>query len=322
MQDNEQTAAPELIAITNQLKVLDPTGDRFAVVIRDTIDQLLDGRRTGRWDYQQLYKTEKTHLGTLLEINLQKEFKFDDGDVTDYRIASVEVDCKFSQRVGGWELGPEMEGQYLLVLWASDEKSLWKAGLVKADRVLMRETTNRDAKRRLTEEGVQRILWLWPDNSTLAPNQLLHLAEDKRERIMNAVGFRGQKSSIQSRVNQLFREVQNTIIRRTTLETVGYGADDPMKRARGNGGARDFLRPEGITVLGHQENDPIVAQALGLPKPRKGEFIATRLVPVPSSTTERPAAEIENRYYAVALEGETVPPAPIIPKKLSIDSTV
>jgi len=47
-----------------------------------------------------------------------------------------------------------------------------------------------------------------------------------------------------------------------------------MKRARGNGGARTQLRAEGILVLGHQENDPLVAADLGLPAPEKGEFIS------------------------------------------------
>jgi hypothetical protein len=63
---------------------LDPGGQMFAPVIRDTLDQLLDGRRAGRWDYQKLHKTEKTHMGTLVEINLHREFDFADGDATDY----------------------------------------------------------------------------------------------------------------------------------------------------------------------------------------------------------------------------------------------
>ncbi len=37
------------------------------------------------WD--QLFKTEKTHCGTLVEINLHREFKFQDGTKLDYQIA-------------------------------------------------------------------------------------------------------------------------------------------------------------------------------------------------------------------------------------------
>lgn len=305
---------PDLALVVAELTTLDQDGSIFAGIIRETIDQLLDGRRTGRWDYSQLYKTEKTHLGTLIEINLQKYFGFDDGDATDYRISGIEVDCKFSQRIGGWEMGPEMIGHYCLVIWASDKDSSWRAGLVKADREFLRDVTNRDAKRRLTEQGVTRIHWLWPDNQQLSPNQLLHLPEDSRSRIMQATSTPGRKTSVPARVNQLFREIQGQIVRRATLETVAYGAEDPMKRARGNGGARDMLRPEGIVVLGHQDNDPKVALALDLPVPQKGELIAVRLAPVSRPTNLRPAAEIDGRFYAVALPEEKVTEAPLVPR--------
>ena len=47
----------------------DPRGERTAAVFRATYDQLYDGQHTGRFRWSQLYKTEKTHFGTLLEIN-------------------------------------------------------------------------------------------------------------------------------------------------------------------------------------------------------------------------------------------------------------
>ena len=70
----------ELNLVRRELEELDPDGDRFAAVLRDTLDQLLDGRRRGRFDYRDLYKTEKTYMGTLVEINLQRAFDFEDGD--------------------------------------------------------------------------------------------------------------------------------------------------------------------------------------------------------------------------------------------------
>lgn len=318
MDSNDPNVAmsdPVLTSLVSEILSLDPDGYLFAMIIRDTIDQLLDGRRTGRWDYNDLYKTEKTHLGTLLEINLQKYFQFEDGDATDYRINGTQIDCKFSKRIGGWELGPEMVGHYCLVIWASDEKSSWKAGVVKADREYLRDNTNRDQKRRLSEEGVERIHWLWPNHSDLAPNQLLHLTVETRDRIMHAKGLSASKTSVQARVNQLFRELQNVIIRRVTLETVAYGAEDPMKRARGNGGSRDYLRSEGIVVLGHQERDPLIAASLGLPVPHKGEFIATRLVEIPRPIAQRLAAEIDGRYYVIATELDPIQYAPFIARK-------
>jgi hypothetical protein len=303
----------DLFEIESIIKDLDPDGDRFSKVIRATIDQLLDGRTTGRWDYDQLFKTEKTHMGTLIEINLQREFLFDDGDVTDYKISGLDVDCKFSQRVGGWEFGPEMINQYCLVVWASDLKSQWSVGLVFISNQMLRTSVNRDAKRRLAEEGVQQIHWLWQFEQ-LEPNQLLHLPANSRERIMEARSLNRNVLGIQARVNQLFREVQGEIIRRTTLETVAFGAKDPLKRVRVNGGARGYLQNEGIIILGHQENEPLVARSLGLPIPKKGEFIAVRLVKINEAYRGRNSAEINGHLYAVAKPDDPVEEAPIIPK--------
>lgn len=69
---------------------MDPSGARTGYAIREALDQIYDGQRTGRWDYTQLMKTEKTHVGTLVEIWLQREFGFDDGDELDYLIAGVD----------------------------------------------------------------------------------------------------------------------------------------------------------------------------------------------------------------------------------------
>jgi hypothetical protein len=309
-----QPSDPELDVVRAELERLDPSGARFAHVLRTTLDQLLDGRRRGRFDYRDLYKTEKTYMGTLVEINLQREFDFEDGSVTDYSIVGIDVDCKFSQRIGGWELGPEMIDQICLVVWCSDYESRWRAGLVRATAEVLRESANRDAKRRLTDVGLQRVVWLWPNHQRLDENLLLHLDPAVRERIMTATGKVRQANAVQARVNQLFREVQGRIIRRAVLETVAHGADDPLKRARGNGGAREKLRPEGIVVLGHQDYDPLVARALGLPVPAKGEFVAARVIEVDGPADGRRTAEISGRFYAAADEGDAVELAPEIPR--------
>ena len=82
-----------------------------------------------------------------------------------------------------------------------------------------------------------------------------------------------------------------------------------MKRARGNGGARTQLRPEGILVLGHQDHDPVIAAALGLPAPRKGEFISARVVPARADRGD-PAAWIAGQRWALARIGDPVVQAP------------
>lgn len=301
----------ELDAVEAELYRLDPTGDRVASVLRDTLDQLYDGQHTGRWRFEQLHKTEKTHMGTLVEINLQREFGFDDGAATDYRIVGVEVDCKYSMSATGWALPPEVLGHLALLVTAKDELDGWKAGLVRVEERWLNLGRNRDAKATLSETGRAHIRWLWRGHGTLAENLFLHLDPDVRTRIFAATARRGTQHG-QARTNELFRLVQRRIIRRAELATVAQQPDF-MKRARGNGGARTLLRPEGILVLGHQDDDPLVAEALGLPRPTKGEFISTRVVPKPAGD-ERPAALIGGVPWVVAREDEAVVEAPILPR--------
>jgi hypothetical protein len=116
------------------LRTIDPDGQRFARTLRRTFDQIYDGRNTGRYSWEQLRKTEKTHFGSLIEINLQREFRIElaDGLLLDYQIAGHEVDCKWGQmdgkRDGVWMLPPEVVGHLCLVVTGSDELALWSVG--------------------------------------------------------------------------------------------------------------------------------------------------------------------------------------------------
>ncbi|NLU61371.1 restriction endonuclease [Rhodococcus sp. HNM0563] len=299
---------PGLDAVEAELLRLDPTGDRVASVLRDTLDQLYDGQHTGRWSFDQLHKTEKTHMGTLVEINLHREFGFEDGDATDYRIAGIEVDCKYSMRSGGWTLPPEVIGHVALLITADDSKAAWRAGIVRVETEHLNVGRNRDQKGTLSAAGRNRIRWLWPAHGRLAPNLFLNLDAGTRDRIFSARAPWGSHHG-QARTNELFRSVQGQIIRRAEVATVAQ-QDDSMKRARG---ARDKLRAEGILVLGHQDNDPLVARALGLPVPRKGELVSARVVRAQPGSSAA-VATVEGIGWTLAHADDPVVPAPVLPR--------
>lgn len=311
MVESAVSSDAELELVRSELYRLDPDGQRFANVLRATYDQLYDGQRTGRWDYDQLHRTEKTHMGTLVEINLHREFGFDDGDQTDYKIAGVQVDCKFSRYVGGWMLPPESWNHICLVVWASDKESAWSAGLLRVRENQLTVVPNRDDKRKLTAQGRKTVVPLWPDNGALPENLLLHMDSEDRDSIFSATAKKGNQHG-QARVNQLFRKLQGVLVGRSVIATVAQ-QDDFMKRARSDGGARTYLRREGILVLGHQENDPLIARDLGLPVPHKGTVVAARVVP--ASGDGRPFAEIEGQRWVVAASSDPVCEAPVIPRK-------
>lgn len=278
---------------------------RLARVFRSTFDQLYDGQHTGRYSWEHLYKTEKTHYGTILEINLRREFSelIEDGEVLDFKVSGQEIDCKYSFRIGGWMLPPESFGQLLLVCNADDAKSEWAVGIVRAAPELLRAGVNRDMKTGLNEAGRSAIDWLfW--GAPMLPNVLLQVEDDVRDRIF-------APRSGQKRVNELFRLAQRKRIRRNAVATVAQ-QDDFMKRVRANGGARSALADEGILVMGGDyESHRRVAQALGLEVPLPGEFISARVARADDSDPN--TVDLQGALWRLADESDPVQRAPDLP---------
>jgi hypothetical protein len=293
----------ELIAVMADLRQRDPTGERMAQVLRNTLDQLYDGQRTGRYRWDQLFKTEKTHCGTLVEINMQREFAFKDGLLLDFRISQHEVDCKYSQTRGGWMIPPEAGGQLCLLMWSEDTSTpKWSAGLVRTLPEYLNTGSNRDAKATLNVSGRQAIVWLF-DNRPLPPNVLIQLDKEVVEAIF-------AHSSGQKRINQLFRAALGRRVGRATVATVAQ-QDDYMKRVRANGGARTNLQPEGIIILGQFNSHAAIARLLNVPVPGPGESVSVRLTPAMAPGSG--VAEIGGRLWTVAGEQSPIESAPVLP---------
>ncbi len=290
----------ELSAVADAVRTLDPDGGRLGRVLRDTIDSVLDGPRTGRYDWAQLFKTEKTHIGTRVEIAIQREFAFPDGDLMDYRIAGVEVDCVYSQRVGSWMIPPETENHLCLLVCADDYEGRWSVGLMRVHRERLNSGTNRDGKFTIMRAHRDKIVWLWRD-AALLENTLLHLPAEDREAVL-------RHSSGQRRVNELFRRVQHRRISRNTVGTVARQSDYG-KRVRG---ARTLLRDEGIIILSHYRAHQNIARQLGLPVPQDGEFVSARLVrAVPGS--DRTVAAFDGAQWSPAGPEDPEVRAPELP---------
>lgn len=285
----------------------DPRGDRAAKIFRETFDQLYDGQRTGRFRWEQLFKTEKTHFGTLLEINLRRAFDdvIDDGHHLDYRVSGEDIDCKYSQKSGGWMLPPECFGHLLLVATANDERGTWSLGIVRATDANRRTSKNRDGKTSLGPRGQSQIAWLHKD-APLPPNVLLGIDATTLNAILSAPG-KGQ-----GRVNELFRRVTNTRIGRNTIATLAQQSDY-MARVRDNGhGARTVLREEGYLIPGDYDPHRQVAKALGAEQPDRGEVVSLRVVP--AAPDDSWSVELDGRRWRLAQPGEAVvEPAPRLP---------
>ncbi len=295
---------PELEKVAAHFHTIDPEAVRIGQVLRGTLDQLYDGQRTGRYRLDQLHKTEKTHCGTLVEINLHREFGFRDGLVLDYEIEGIEVDCKFSQTLGGWMIPPEAHGQICLVVWANDADSLWSAGLVRTTVDRLNIGGNRDKKSTLNADGRAAITWLF-QRRPLLPNILLQLPRSVVDGVMSL-------PSGAQRLNELFRVALGMRVGRGVVATVAQ-QHDYMRRVRKSGGSRTALRPEGIIILGQYSSHVKIARALQVAEPASGESVAVRVTP--THTMGPGVAEIDGRLWRVASASDPVVLAPELPRR-------
>lgn len=319
--DEDVTVQATLIAqdsdvkkVADHILSLDPDGKRFAAVLRDTIDQLLNGETTGRYAWEQLFKTEKTHAGTLVEINLQREFKFDDGaDVgqhpMDYQILGVDVDCKFSQDFGGWMIPPEAMGHLCLLVWADDLKSKWSAGIFRVREEWLNTGSNRDKKLTLKAKyRMDKVHWLWHEEA-LPENVLLHLGDATRKQILLEGPRKGQQ-----RVIELFRRVQNRRIGRGAIRTAAKQLDYMARLREGKGRARTVLREEGIVIAGPYSKHRDIACHIGAEVPQRGEFVSFRVAEAMPHHGDRPSVELDGRRWVLAGPEDPVITAPLLPK--------
>lgn len=311
--DREDDDDPELAAVAAELRGLDRDGSRMAAAIRGALDMLLDGQHTGRYRWDQLHKTEKTHAGTLVEIALARVLRLADGVALDYTIAGADVDCKFSHRMGGWMIPPEADGKLMLLVQASDQDGTWSAGLLRAAAENLRPASNRDGKRAVSERGRTAVCWLHT-RAPLQENALIRLPGRDVDAIFAL-------PSGQQRVNELFRRAQRMRVSRTVVATVAM-QDDYMKRVRDGGGARDQLRGEGIVIFGDYAGDQLLASALGLPRPGPGEFVSARLAPRPAGlgadfTGDRAyvrCIRLAGADWLLASASDPAAPAPALPR--------
>jgi hypothetical protein len=327
-----ESPPPAVVAVVKWFENQPQGRERFRWALRDSLDELMDGQRTGRWCYQHLSKTEKTYLGTAVEINLTKEFAIPPGNELDWKVAGTDLDCKFSKDLAGWEIPMEM---YLcadhgdrsgkadhpaLLVWFDDDHARWAAGVLQITDELLRwkkpdatrpgvrvRAYNRDNKRKINEAAEPLIRWLWGGPQTDLPsNLLLHMDPAARERVFSAASNRRQGSG-QKRINQLFREVTGRIVGRQTVLIVAQ-QDDAPKRARD---ARILLRDEGYLVLGHQESHPEIARLLHLTVPVKGEWISIQVAAIDAQDA-RPKVFVDGRWWGVAQPGDPATAAPVL----------
>lgn len=280
----------------------DPEGVIIGRAMRNSFDMAYNGQHTGRYRLDQLSKTEKAHIGSLVELNLRRALDgfLNDGASMDFKILGHEVDCKYSMRSFGWMIPTEAIGYHAMLCHADDQKARWQLGFIEVTPEVLNTGHNRDRKQTISTAGRSAIAWAWRDQP-MPPNTLLQLSP-------KTVDFILQPKTGQQRLNLLFEFASQQIIPRGTVATVAQ-QKDYMKRIRGNGGSRSALQNKGIIILGDYSAHRKIAADLGLPVPGEGESISTRVVPA-DPRDSRPSAVIEGQRWRTADVDDPVVKAP------------
>ncbi len=236
--------------------------EQAAIVLRQALNEVIDGMRTGRWSLDSLQKTEKTYIGTKVEILFKFEFELPDGESLDARIEGEEIDIKCTVR-NSWMIPEEAFGKLCLLVRIDDRKSRFSIGVVRVDPMRLSHGRNRDRKATISVSSGQDIHWV-VENGKLPINLIGSLSAEARDAIFaKPLGTR--------RIAELFRQVHGVKIPRAVLETLAK-QQDPTRRARE---AREILAGEGIEVLqGHWKDDRARARALGCLDLGSSEWIA------------------------------------------------
>jgi hypothetical protein len=226
-------------------------------LVKNAVDFVLDPARTSRTKIDELDKVEKTFIGLKIEHFIRDWLGAPKGVRRDLKIGEIDVDIKHT--IGTtWMIPPETyksEEPCLLIATAKFDGKCSLGFLLARDAYLTKP--NRDQKRGLSSEGQKQIWWLVKDRPF----------PRSRWDGIDMDGFRRLRASAggTNRAANFFRQNLGRKVDRSIIQALLYDQLDYMKRVRGNGGARDRLREDGIILLwGKRRADLERARTVGI----------------------------------------------------------
>jgi hypothetical protein len=242
-------------------------------IIRDSIDRVIQTPKTGRRFYDDLEPTEKTYIGTCVEIELRSGLSLRRGPSMDLLVAGHDTDVKFSRLFGGWMIPEEAYGKACILISANDEISRFYMGLLVAHVEYLRIGKNKDKKLGLKAAERNNILWLFQDEP-YTENFWLSVDPGIIKRISDG-------TSGNARMITFLSEVLDKPFSRKIVADVG-AQDDFMRRIRAdtsnNKGTREAILRNHILLLhGFWKDERELIQKLGIGPVGTNQYVAHKL---------------------------------------------
>lgn len=225
--------------------------------IDDAIKYVLDGARTGRFDLlsPEVDSDERSSVGTKLQYRVLNELGLYKEPPLDTRILEIPVELKATIR-SNWMIPTEGQCEISILIQVDVAKRRHRAFLMRVHRIWLNEGANKDGKRGIAADALAQFSLPLIDWTPLPAEPLTRLTAAQL-----AVVFAPRVGQT-ARLTSLFGFLPDTVIPRSSIETVCFGNKDPMRRARQ---AKDaVLATSGLEVLvGTWVADRLRAKELG-----------------------------------------------------------
>ncbi|MYV62499.1 hypothetical protein GTW37_27410 [Streptomyces sp. SID4931] len=245
-----------------------PVAEMYTEAIRNAIDYVLDGGRTGRFDLMlpTVHSGERASVGAKLEYEVLRVFGLPKVKPLDTLVNDVPVDIK-ATITSNWTIPSEAHCQLCLCTQIQLSRNRHRTLLVRTHTSWLQHGENKDGKRGLAAQA--RDQWSVPvyDWTPLPVNPLRHLTEEQAAEVL------AERPGQVKRLVKMFQYLEGHVIPRNVILTVGAGKHDPMRRARQ---ARDSARKAGLDLLcgdSAEWRDAAAARGYTI---RPGEWIALR----------------------------------------------
>ena len=251
-------------AILRNIGGIEKLKEEFPRLLRKALDEVIDTPRTRRTRLDQIEKTEKTYIGTKVEILFRNYIGFPKG-VLDLEIEGIDVDIKHTVSKN-WMIPVEAFGKPCILISENEQTAKCNLGIFIARPEYLSVACNRDKKKTIPVGSYKHVKWLLQDHP-YPENFWQTIDASVVQQIFAPKGGT-------ERLIRFFTEVQGVPIARNLVEGVAAQADY-MKRLRRNGGARDSLARKGIVVLwGGKTSDKRLIKDLNLPYCNANQFIS------------------------------------------------
>ncbi|WP_269859387.1 NaeI family type II restriction endonuclease [Streptomyces sp. RPT161] len=230
--------------------------DGFTEAIRSSVDYVLDGARTSRFNLlsPKVHPGERASVGAKLEYEVQRVFGWKKAKPLDILINDTPVDLKAT--VGdNWAIPAEAHCHLCICTQIQLKKNRHRSWLVRTHTSWLYRGSNNDGKRGIAADA--REQWAVPlyEWTPLPVNPLSLLTEEQANAVL--AEDRGQEA----RLLMLFGYLPGIVIPRSVILTVCAGRQDPIRRARA---IRERAEAQGLLLLcGKWQDQRVTAAAHG-----------------------------------------------------------